>query len=68
MSALPAADCTPFTEYDAAKDLIFYCEREEAGRILLRAGELTIAPSEDSHAPRGRTVARSQAPAPSKRS
>lgn len=54
---LPAADCTPSTEYDAAKDLIFYREPKEAGRILLRAGEFAIVPPEDAHAPRRRTAA-----------
>lgn len=54
---LPAADCTPATEYDAARDLIFYREPKEAGRILLRAGEFAIVPPEDAHAPRRRTAA-----------
>lgn len=54
---LPVADCTPSTEYDAARDLIFYREPEEAGCILLRAGEFAIVPPEDAHAPRRRTAA-----------
>lgn len=54
---LPAADCEPCTGYDAEKDLIFYKEPKEAGRILLRAGEFAIVPPEDAHAPRRRTAA-----------
>lgn len=48
----PAANLKPSTGYDAEKDLIFYEEPEESGKILLKKGDFAIVPPEDGHAPR----------------
>lgn len=47
--------CTPSTEYDAGRDLIFYQEPEQSGFVVLKAGDFAIVPPEDAHAPRRRT-------------
>lgn len=52
----PAENLTPSMEYDEARDLIFYQEPEEAGYIVLKAGDFAIVPPEDAHAPRRRTT------------
>ena len=48
----PVANLKPATEYDTEKDLIFYEEPSESGKILLKQGDFAIGPPEDGHAPR----------------
>lgn len=51
----PTENLKPSTEYDAGRDLIFYEEPEDAGRILLKAGDFAVVSPEDAHAPRRMT-------------
>lgn len=51
----PIENLTPSMEYDAERDLIFYQEPEEAGSVVLKAGDFAIVPPEDGHAPRRMT-------------
>ncbi len=46
---------TPSMEYDEERDLIFYEEPQEAGCVVLKAGDFAIVPPEDGHAPRRMT-------------
>ena len=42
-------------DYDAERDLIFYNEPDNAGSVILKAGDFAIVPPEDGHAPRRMT-------------
>ena len=42
-------------DYDAERDLIFYNEPDDAGSVILKAGDFAIVPPEDGHAPRRMT-------------
>lgn len=45
-------ELTETVPYDKEKDLVFFAEPEESGKILLEAGDLAIVPPEDAHKPR----------------
>ncbi len=51
----PVEHLSTSTTYDEARDLIFYEEPEQSGKIILRAGDFAIVPPEDGHAPRRMT-------------
>ena len=51
----PVKNLTPSMEYDENRDLIFYQEPQEAGCVILKAGDFAIVPPEDGHAPRRMT-------------
>lgn len=51
----PVKNLLPSMEYDAERDLIFYEEPQDAGSVLLKAGDFAIVPPEDGHAPRRMT-------------
>jgi len=38
--------------YDGGKDLVFFEEPENCGKVLLEAGDFAIVPPEDAHKPR----------------
>ena len=52
----PIENLVASTEYDAAKDLIFYQEPADFGSVILKAGDFAIVPPEDGHAPRRMTA------------
>lgn len=49
---IPLAKLEPDTGYDASRDLEFYKEPENPGKIHLRAGDFAIVSPEDGHKPR----------------
>ena len=51
----PVKNLTPSMDYDAERDLIFYNEPDDAGSVILKAGDFAIVPPEDGHAPRRMT-------------
>lgn len=46
------ADLTEEVPYDEANDIVFFCEPEEAGTVLLKAGDCIVVAPEDAHKPR----------------
>ena len=42
----------PKTQYEAARDVIFYHDPAHAGQVLLRGGDYVIFAPEDAHKPR----------------
>lgn len=48
------ADLTEEVPYDETNDIVFFCEPEEAGTVLLKAGDCIVVAPEDAHKPRCR--------------
>lgn len=46
------ADLTEEAPYDEMNDIVFFCEPEEAGTVLLKAGDCIVVAPEDAHKPR----------------
>lgn len=46
------ADLTEEVPYDETNDIVFFCEPEEAGTVLLKAGDCIVVAPEDAHKPR----------------
>lgn len=46
------ADLTEEAPYDEANDIVFFREPEQAGTVLLKAGDCIVVAPEDAHKPR----------------
>ena len=45
-------DLTEDAPYDETNDIVFFREPEEAGTVLLKAGDCIVVAPEDAHKPR----------------
>ena len=45
----PVKNLTPSMDYDAERDLIFYNEPDNAGSVILKAGDFAIVPPEETY-------------------